>query len=260
MKLAIIGTGKMGGAIMTGALKAGALKPEDIGIFDANTQLTAQLEEELGVKVLNESNLNQAERVLIAVKPQIFELVAPLIAGKYKSYLSIMAGTTIQTISESIDSKRVIRHMPNLGASVGKSATALASSKESTEEDFNFAKTLFSSIGKVYPMNENLIDAFTGLAGSSPAFVAVFAEALADAGVRMGFSRDMAKDIAQQVIAGTAAILANKNPADLKDEVSSAGGTTIAGIKALEKNSFRHTIMQAVEDATNRGKELGKKS
>lgn len=258
MKLAIIGTGKMGSAIMLGALSANALQAKDIGVFDANTAVTEQLSQEHGVTALSQDSLGQAERVLIAVKPQIFELVAPIIAGKFESYLSIMAGTTIDSISQGVNSKRVIRHMPNLGAAVQKSATALAASKDSSEEDILFAKNLFSAIGKVYPMTENLIDAFTGLAGSSPAFVALFAEALADGGVRMGFSREMARDIAQQVLAGTAAILEDKNPADLKDEVSSAGGTTIAGVKALEKNAFRHTVMQAVEDATNRGKELGK--
>ena len=257
MKLAIIGAGKMGSAIMIGALNAKVLMPEDIGIYDANQDLLQTLSQEHGVKVLIKDNLDSAERVLIAVKPQIFELVAPLIANKYQAYLSIMAGITLETISTAVQSNRVIRHMPNLGAAVAQSATALAPKEGSTEEDIAFAKTLFSSIGKVYPMPEKLIDAFTGLAGSSPAFVALFAEALADGGVRMGFSRDMAQDIAQQVLAGTAAILASKKPADLKDEVSSAGGTTIAGVKALEKEAFRHTVMQAVEDAANRAKELG---
>lgn len=149
MKLAIIGAGKMGSAIMIGALNAKVLKPEDMGIYDANQDLLQTLSQEHGVKVLTKENLATAERVLIAVKPQIFELVAPLIANKYQSYLSIMAGITLETISTAVQSNRVIRHMPNLGAAVAQSATALAPKEGSTEEDIAFAKTLFSSIGKV---------------------------------------------------------------------------------------------------------------
>ena len=256
MKLAIIGAGKMGGAIMQGALKAGVLKPNEVGIYDVNEALTAQLQKDYGINVLTSDDLTDAERMLLAVKPQIFEKVVPVVKNKVEAYLSIMAGIPAGNIADSVASKRVVRLMPNLGAAVGQSATAMAALDECTDEDVAFTKELFSAIGKVYPMPERLINAFTGLAGSSPAFVALFAEALADGGVRMGFSREMAKDIAHQVLAGTAAILADKNPADLKDEVSSAGGTTIAGVKALEKNAFRHTVMQAVEDATRRGEEL----
>ena len=256
MKLAIIGAGKMGGAIMQGALKAAVLKPEEVGIYDVDDELTASLQKEFGVKVLDKESLADAKRMLLAVKPQIFGKVAPVVKGKAEAYLSIMAGIPAERIAQAVGTGRVVRPMPNLGAAVGQSATALAALADCTDDDLGFTKELFSAIGKVYPMPEKLINAFTGLAGSGPAFVALFAEALADGGVRMGFSREMAKDIAQQVLAGTAAILADKNPADLKDEVSSAGGTTIAGVKALEKHAFRHTVMQAVEDATKRGEDL----
>ncbi len=256
MKLAIFGAGKMGGAIMVGVLQAGLLKPNEIGIYDVSQPRVNELQESFGVQALNEANINQAQRALIAVKPQSFTEIAPLIAGKYEAYISIMAGATSENIAAGVASRRVIRAMPNLGASVGKSATALSHLPEATKEDVEFAKGLLQAVGEVYPLPEHMINAFTGLAGSGPAFAAIFAEALADGGVDVGLSRDLTKSLAKQILHAAAKLLEEKNPADLKDEVASPGGTTIAGVVALEQYGLRYATMQAVRQAAKRANEL----
>lgn len=256
MKLAIVGAGKMGGAVLTGALRAGVLQSADVGIYHPEPQRRAALHERFGVDVLDDDAIHRAERVLIAVKPQSFHQVAPLIAERRACYLSIMAGVPARTIARRVGSRRVVRAMPNLGARVGLSATALAPLPEATEEDVAFARQLFGAIGHVHPMPEQLFDAFTGLAGSGPAFVAVIAEALADGGVRAGLGREQARDLARQVVLASAHLLEEQAPAELKDEVASAGGTAIAGLRALERHGTRYALLRAVEEAALRAGEL----
>lgn len=256
MKIALVGVGKMGGAILEGIVENALYPLEEIGIYEVNSARALELHERLGVKILDDTTIHQVERVVIAVKPQHFKQLAPLIAGRSSCYISIMAGVAAKTIAESVASRRVIRVMPNLGARVGLSSTALSHLPEATEEDVAVATQLFESIGSVHPMKENLIDAFTGLSGSGPAFAAVFAEALADGGVRCGFSRSVAQDLARQVLLASAELLKESKPADLKDEVSSAGGTSITGVRALEQHGMRFAVMQAVEAASTRAKEL----
>ena len=256
MKLAIVGAGKMGGAVLTGALQAGVLSPDDVGIYHPSRSRLEELAAQYGVSGLDDEQVHRAERILIAVKPQSFDSVAPLIAQRNACYISIMAGVPARVIARRVGSQRVIRAMPNLGARIRRSATALAGLPEATEDDMAMAEQLFRAVGTVYPIPERLFDAFTGLAGSGPAFMAVVAEALADGGVRVGFSRHTARELARQVMAATADLLDDRSPADLKDEVSSAGGTAIAGVRALEQHNARYGVMAAVEEAARRAREL----
>lgn len=258
MKLAIVGAGKMGGAVLTGALRAGMLTPEDIGIYHPDGERLAELARFYGVSALSDEEIHRAERVLIAVKPQYFDDVAPLIAQRNASYISLMAGVSAAAIARRVGSSRVVRVMPNLGARVGLSATALAHLPQATPEDVDVARRLFSAVGTVYPISESLFDAFTGLGGSGPAFAAVFAEALADGGVRVGFGRDTARDLSRQILLATAKLLEDRPPGALKDEVSSAGGTAITGVMALEEHGLRYAAMRAVENAAARAFELSR--
>ncbi|HKI57006.1 MAG TPA: pyrroline-5-carboxylate reductase [Trueperaceae bacterium] len=258
VRLAIVGAGKMGGAVLHGALRAGVLTPEEIGIYHPDPQRLAELSEHYGVAGLDDDALHHAERVLLSVKPQSFDSVAPLVAQRNASFLSIMAGVTSRTIARRVGSQRVIRAMPNLGASIRASATALAALPEATAEDLAMARTLFGAVGKVYDVREALFDAFTGLAGSGPAFVAVVAEALADGGVRTGLDRTTAQDLARQVLLATARLLEDKGPSELKDEVASAGGTAIAGVRTLERHRLRFALIDAVEQASERAAELSR--
>ena len=256
MKLAIVGAGKMGGAVLTGALGAKMLKPDEVGIYHPDPGRRTELATHYGVAELDDDDVHRAERLLIAVKPQSFDAVAPLIAQRNACYLSIMAGVPARAIARRVGSQRVIRAMPNLGARVGLSATALAHLPESQPEDVLFAEELFGAVGSVYPIPERLFDAFTGLAGSGPAFAAVVAEAIADGGVRVGFSRDTARELTRQVLLATTRLLEDQNPAELKDEVASAGGTAIAGVRTLERHRLRFALMDAIEQAAERASEL----
>lgn len=258
MKLAIVGAGKMGGAVLTGALKAGVIGAEDVGIYHPDAARRAALAQHYGVTPLDDDGIHHAERVLISVKPQYFDDVAPLIAQRNGVYISLMAGVSAQVIARRVGSNRVVRAMPNLGARVGLSATALAYLPQATSDDVAMAERLFGAVGTVHHVPERLFDAFTGLAGSGPAFAAIVAEALADGGVRVGFNRQLAKELARQVLLATAVLLEEAAPADLKDEVASAGGTAITGVKALEKYGVRYGLMEAIEAATDRAAELSR--
>lgn len=256
MKLAIVGAGKMGGAVLTGALGAGVLDRSEVGIYHPDAERLRELTDHYGVEGLDDEGIHRADRILIAVKPQSFDGVAPLIAQRSAAYISIMAGVPARAIARRVGSQRVVRAMPNLGARIGRSATALASLPEATDEDVAVARSLFGAVGTVFPVPEELFDAFTGLAGSGPAFAAVFAEGLADGGVRAGFSRRTSRELARLVLAATADLLADAGPAELKDEVSSAGGTAIAGVRALERYGVRFGAIAAVEEAAKRASEL----
>lgn len=246
----------MGGAVLTGALRSAAFNSSEVGIYHANTLRGIEIAERFGVRALDEDSISQAERILLAIKPQSFSEVAPLIARRNASFISLMAGVSAATVARKVGSRRVLRAMPNLGARVGLSATALCALPEATAEDLAVAERLFTAVGSVHHLPEQLFDAFTGLAGSGPAFVAVVAEALADGGVRVGLERRSARELARQLLLATAMLLEEDTPAALKDEVASAGGTAIAGLKALELHGLRYSLIDAVEQAAARAAEL----
>lgn len=257
MKLAIVGVGKMGKSILEGVLTRGMLTTEEIGILD-QPNYTQQVANQYGVRPLELNQLRQAERILIATKPQDFSALSGQIAHPNIGYISIMAGVSTGVLSRRLGTRRVVRVMPNLGATIGKSSTAIAGPREAVEaDDLEFARTLFSTVGDVYDLPEKLFDAFTGMAGSGPAYAAVLAEALADGGVKQGIPRGQAMQLAAEVLVATGELLRKKHPAVLKDEVSSPAGTTIYGLAALEARGMRAAIIEAVEAATKRGHELG---
>lgn len=258
LRLAIVGAGKMGAAVLTGALRAGVLGAAEVGIYHSNPARADELAACYGVTALDDEGIHRAERILIAVKPQSFTEVAPLIAKRTAPYISLMAGVSAQAVARRVGSRRVVRVMPNLGARVGLSATALAHLPEATEEDVAVAERLFGAVGTVHHLPEHLFDAFTGLAGSGPAFAGVVAEALADGGVRVGFSRRVARELTREVLLAAARLLEEQEPASLKDEVASAGGTAIAGVRALERHGLRFALMEAVEQAALRAAELSR--
>ncbi len=258
LRLAIVGAGRMGGAVLQGALGAGILEPTDVGIFHPNARRLAEQAERYGVRGVTEAELHDAERILLAIKPQTFASVAPLVASGGSVFISLMAGVSAASIAQRVASRRVIRAMPNLGAALGMSVTALAWLPEVPLEDVNMARSLFSAVGSVYDLREEQFDAFTGMAGSGPAFAALVAEGLADGGVRVGLDRRLARDLARQVLLASARLLETKHPSELKDEVSSAGGTAIAGVRTLERHRLRFALIDAVEEATRRAGELSR--
>lgn len=257
MQLALVGVGKMGKSILEGILRAGILSEGQIGVYDT-PQRSAEIAQGYGVRPLGLEDLCRAERVLIGVQPKDIAALAPQIAHPNTGYLSIMAGVSTAVLSRRLGTRRVVRAMPNLAATIGKSSTALTGPREAQEAgDLEFARALFATVGDVYDLPERLFDAFTGMSASAPAYIAVVAEALADGGVKQGIPRAQALQLAADVLIATGELLRKKHPSVLKDEVSSPGGTTIYGLAALEARGVRAALVEAVEAATLRGHQLG---
>jgi pyrroline-5-carboxylate reductase len=262
-RLGFIGAGSMGAAIIRGLLAAGRVVPKNLLFYDPDPGRKLAME---GLKVPaapdNAALLKSAQVVLLAVKPQIIQAV---LAG-IKEYaqarhliISIAAGVALATLEAALPESRLIRVMPNAPTMVGAGMAALAPGSRATEEDLALARELFGAVGRAVVVEEKLLDAVTGLSASGPAYVAVFIEALADGGVKMGLPRPLALELAAQTVLGSARLCleAELHPGVLKDQVTSPGGTTIAGLHALETGAFRATVISAVEAATRRARELG---
>ena len=259
MKLAIVGVGKMGAAFLEGILGAKMIAPEDIGVIGGVSRRAAEVAQQYGVRYISQPDSRKAERVLICVQPKVFPTVADWVAHPNAGYISIMAGVSLSTLSRRLGSRRVVRAMPNLAATIHKSATAVVGLPEAGDGgDLEFAENLFRAVGDVYSIPEPLFNTFTGMVGSGPAYAAIFAEALADGGVRMGLDRKLAIELAGKLLISTGELLLRRvHPSILKDEVASPGGTTVAGIAEIERYTFRAALIEAVKAATLRGGELG---
>ncbi|WP_278914598.1 pyrroline-5-carboxylate reductase [Deinococcus wulumuqiensis] len=260
MQLAIVGVGKLGLSLLTGVVNKGVIAPHDIGILEANTERAQDIASRLGVRMLAKEELGQAGRILICVQPRMFSDIAPWLAQENVGYISTMAGVSAGTIGRRLGTRRVVRVMPNLAATIGRSQTAVTGPREAHDAgDIDFARQLFGAVGQVYELPEHLFNAFTGMSASGPAYVAVVAEALADGAVRMGLPRPLANELAARLLSSTGELLLERaHPGMLKDEVASPGGTTIAGLEELEAAGVRGGVMKAVIAATRRGTELGK--
>jgi pyrroline-5-carboxylate reductase len=204
----------------------------------------------------------EADVVFLAVKPQSMNAVFAELAGNLstdKLIVSIAAGITLARLCDGLKTDRVIRVMPNTPALIGQGAAAYALGPGATQSDGQLVGRLLGAVGRAFAVDEKLLDAVTGLSGSGPAFVYVMIEALSDGGVKMGLPRDIATALAAQTVRGAAEMVltSGEHPAALKDKVASPGGTTIAGLAALEDRGLRAALIAAVEAATHRSQELG---
>lgn len=265
-KLAVIGSGAMGSALVRGLIQSGKLKAEQIVASDIDEARLKQVQP-FGVQTTSDNKLavRQSDIVLLCVKPQVIDEVlvdiAPAVDPQRHCVISIAAGITIARIESALpENTPVIRVMPNTPAQVLAGASAIALGTNATELHRQIAHEIFSAVGLVVDVPEKLIDAVTALSGSGPAYVFVFAEALADAGVNLGLPREVALKLAAQTLLGAAKMLleTGRHPAELKDMVTSPGGTTIAALSVLERNAFRGAIIEAVAAAHQRAKELAK--
>jgi pyrroline-5-carboxylate reductase len=264
-KLAILGSGNMGEALVKGLLRAGKVPPESLVCTDERAERREELQKRYGVHVSgdNRAAVAGADIVVIAVKPQVIdavlEAIAPAVDAK-KLVISIAAGVPIAALARKLGAGvRIIRTMPNTPALVGAGATALARGPHATEQDLEQALALFEAVGVAVVVEEHHLDAVTGLSGSGPAFVFMAIEALADGGVKVGLARPVAMALAAQAVMGSAKLVleTGEHPGRLKDQVTSPGGTSIAGVHALEQHGFRAALIAAVEAATRRSRELG---
>jgi pyrroline-5-carboxylate reductase len=265
-KICILGTGNMGQALVSGLVGSGSSKPKNIICTDVREAKLMAVEKQYGVRTTtsNVEAVSQAEIIIYAVKPQIMARVLNETAKKLdmsKLIISIAAGVPMEAIESCLNKQlRLIRVMPNIAAAVKEAATAVAAGKHASEEDIKLAMAIFDSIGKSVFIGENyLMDAITGLSGSGPAYIFLIVEAMADAGVKVGLSRQEALFLSAQTVLGAAKMLieTQEHPGQLRDKVTSPGGTAIAGLATLEEGGLRTTLIHAVEVATNRSRELG---
>jgi len=267
-KVGFVGSGNMGEALIKGLTVANVVPGEMIWASDVRGDRLKELGRTYGIQLASDNLqlVREVDVVIMAVKPQIMAPVLREIASVFsrrKLMISLAAGVSTELLRGALGKDgRLIRVMPNTPALVLEGVTAIAKAEGLEPEDMDVAGEIFSAVGRVVILDESLMDAVTGLSGSGPAYVAVVIESLADGGVKMGLDRITAMTLATQTVLGAAKLLLETrlHPGALKDMVSSPGGTSIAGVAALEEGGIRTTFIKAVERATQRSKELGRGS
>ncbi|MBQ7111676.1 MAG: pyrroline-5-carboxylate reductase [Thermoguttaceae bacterium] len=266
--IGFIGLGQMATALASGFLRAGLVSAERLFGFDVSPDAAARFASTTGATVCADAaeTVARADVVFFAVKPQYMSAaLAPVRAAlsdapSSKLLVSIAAGLPISYFESALFPEiRLVRVMPNTPALVGAGASGFARSQNATPEDAALVGDLLRSVGSAFELAESQLDAVTGLSGSGPAFVFLALEALADGGVKAGLPRPIALELAAQTLKGGAEMYlqTRKHPGELKDAVTSPAGTTIAGVAALEERGFRSALIEAVDRATKRSRELG---
>ncbi len=263
--IGFIGAGVMGGALLDGVIRAGMATPEIVCASDPSA------ERREGIAGIPRDQIFDSNRhlvqecgvVVLAVKPGIVPSVAAEIAGHLGSdhlVISVAAGVSTSSLSRMLGTDRIIRAMPNTPALVGCGASAFCGGAGATEEDLQVADDLLSAVGVCVRVEESMMDAVTGLSGSGPAYVYLAIEALSDGGVKMGLPRKVATLLASQTVMGAAKMVieTGRHPGELKDQVTTPGGTTIDAIHALELAGLRRAFIEAVTAATEKSRRLSK--
>ena len=263
----MIGGGVMGEAILSRLIAQKIYSPHVVLVSEPQPERRDFLQKTYNVQVTanNQEAMAASEAILLAIKPQILDKVVTQIGETSSSLaqetpiISILAGVTTTRLEAAFKKQPVIRAMPNTPAIVGASITAITPGKKVQLQHLEIAKKIFSAVGEVVEVPEKLMDAVTGLSGSGPAYVAIMIEALSDGGVAAGLPRAIASKLALQTVLGTTQLIkeSSLHPAQLKDKVTSPGGTTIAAVAHLEKAGFRSAIIEAVKAAYQRSQELG---
>ena len=255
MKIGVIGCGNMAKAIIEGFINSGTFRPEEIIASDKNRDVLDHAADKYGIGTTSNNSelVLESEMILLAVKPQVIETVITEIAdvvSEQKLIISIVAGQSIKHLEEMFGvSVKLIRTMPNTPALVGAGMTAVCCNGNVTSHELEYACRLLSSFGRAEVVTESLMDAVVAVSGSSPAYIAMLIEAMADAAVKEGMPREQAYRFAEQSVYGTAKLLMDKDmhPAVLKDMVCSPAGTTIEAVRVLEEKGFRSSVMEAMK-------------
>jgi pyrroline-5-carboxylate reductase len=264
-KICFIGAGNMVEALIQGILAAGLFRRQEMLAADSVKDRLEYIREKYGIKVTgnNKSAVEWADLVVLAVKPQVMDLVLEDIrkaVDDSKILISIAAGIPISKIFDGLTKEaKVIRVMPNTPALVKEGASAIAPGRGILQPELALVRKIFESIGKAVVVDERLMDAVTGLSGSGPAYIFLVIEAMADGGVKMGLSRDVAQLLAAQTVLGAAKLVleTGEHPGRLKDMVASPAGTTMEGLHRLEAGGLRALFISAIEGATKRSQDLG---
>jgi pyrroline-5-carboxylate reductase len=259
----MIGGGVMGEALLSRLLARGIYTAEQVLVSEPQAPRRDYLAQHYQIRVVadNQDVVNQSATLLLAIKPQVFDAVVAGLGSKnpQQIILSILAGVPLHRLEAAFPGQPVVRSMPNTPATVGAGITAIAAGQHTRPEQMHLAQQIFAAVGEVVEVPESMLDAVTGLSGSGPGYVAVMIEALIDGGVAAGLPRAIATQLAVQTVRGTAELLFQQgmHPAQLKDQVTSPGGTTIAGIAQLEQSGFRSALIEAVQAAYRRSQALG---
>lgn len=266
MKIGFVGTGNMGGSILKGYVKAKPDQAENVYVYNHHQEkaeaLAAQWKVQAAASI--EELVQQCDIVLMAVKPYTFAEIMPQVAmhmDESKALVSIAAGITIEYLESVLPEKTpVVRIMPNTPALVGEAMSSVSPNSYVTEAILEAVLELFRSVGRAEVTAESMIDAVIGVSGSSPAYVYMFMEALADGAVMEGMPRSQAYQFAAQAVLGAAKMLLETglHPGELKDQVCSPGGTTIAAVAALEESGFRSAVIKAVHTSAEKSREMSK--
>jgi pyrroline-5-carboxylate reductase len=264
--IGFIGAGNMAEALIRGLVRGQHVPAGNVVASGPRRERLDELAAAYGIDVTTDNGAVAARSgiVVLSIKPQIMDKVLLDIGGRLKPgtlVISIAAGVDTATIEEAVaDSVHVVRAMPNTPALVGAAATAVSPGKHASAADLATARALFDAVGITVELDESQLDAVTGLSGSGPAYIFLILEALADAGVKVGLARRNAQRLAAQTVMGSAKLLleTDEHPGKLKDMVTSPGGTAIAGLHTLEQGGLRTTLINAVETATKRSRELGR--
>ncbi|HEX4418089.1 MAG TPA: pyrroline-5-carboxylate reductase [Kofleriaceae bacterium] len=266
--IGFIGAGNMAEALIRGLVRGGHVPADRITASGPRKERLDELAGRYGIATTadNRELARGAGIVVLSIKPQILDKVLREVGDQIRPgtlVLSIAAGVDTESIERMVsDGVRVVRAMPNTPALVGAGATAIAPGKHASADDVATAKAMFDAVGITVVLDESHLDAVTGLSGSGPAYIFLILEALSDAGVKVGLSRRNAQLLAAQTVLGSAKMLleTDEHVGRLKDMVTSPGGTAIAGLHTLEQGGLRTTLINAVETATKRAKELGRNS
>ena len=261
MKFSFIGAGNMGSAIIGGMIKK--FPPVDILVTDKNKAVLKKFSEEYGVMTAEENtDVLNSEFLFLCVKPNVVFEVIEEIKDKVSdktTVVSIVAGKQLKALEEAFGKKiGIIRVMPNTPALVGEAMSAVCANENVDDDKLKVILDVFSNLGRAEVVLENLMDAVTGISGSSPAYVFMMIEAMADAAVEAGMPRDKAYTFASQAVLGSAKMVleTKKHPGELKDMVCSPGGTTIEAVRALEETGFRSSIMKAIKKCVEKSKSM----
>jgi pyrroline-5-carboxylate reductase len=266
MKVAIIGGGTMGSALVKGLLRARLAAKGDITVGDVSIKQREMIRKKYGVAVTDDNAraVKGADVVILAVKPQEAGGVLSQLSGRLVSQLvlSIAAGIKLETMARSLKQAALVRAMPNTPAQVGRGMTVWTSSGELPSEKHEMARRILASLGEeMYLKDEKYLDMATAVSGSGPAYVFLFMEALIDAGVHIGLTRDVARKLVVETVAGSAEAMKKtaRHPAELRNMVTSPGGTTAEALFRLESGGLRSLVANAVLAAYEKSQSLGKK-
>ena len=268
MKLGFIGAGNMGGALIGGIIKSKHLKPCDVYAVDLEVEKCNNLKNAYGITILNDINeiCINCDSIILSIKPNMYKYVMETIREAcnetslmQKIIVSIAAGISIDYMEKIfISNVKIVKAMPNTSAMIGESMTGICKNKNVSQKEFDSIVKIFECVGKCKAIDEKLMDIVPGVSASSPAYVYMLIEALADGAVLEGMNRSDAYFFASQAVLGAAKMVleSGKHPGELKDMVCSPGGTTIEAVYSLERDNFRGAVMKAVKECTKKNRIL----